>query len=155
MFLAHREAVFRSRFWLDRGKTRRSESCTSCLNMSSFLKLWTCGSNCSESERIYARTRRPRGGSCEIFSIILFPSVFARTVDVALDVGFRRSWRCWKACVTSFIKVMDLYGFNLGGCEIQSHEQVSPKCFPCRGAIFRSRFWLDRGNSWRFESCVL
>jgi hypothetical protein len=88
-FLARRRAFFRSRFQLERGKSWRSESCRSCLNMSSFLHTWACGSHYSESEKIFARARHPRGGKCEISCIVIFlPSVFARTVDVVPDVGF-------------------------------------------------------------------
>jgi hypothetical protein len=115
VFLARRRAIFRSRFRLDRGKSWRSESCTPCLNMSSFLKLWACGSHFSESERIFARARHPRGENYEIFSIVLFlPSVFARMVDVAPDVGFRRSWCRRKACATFFLKVLGCTEASLG-----------------------------------------
>uniref|UniRef100_A0A2N9IJL6 Uncharacterized protein n=1 Tax=Fagus sylvatica TaxID=28930 RepID=A0A2N9IJL6_FAGSY len=110
VFLARRRAIFRSRFRLDRGKSQRSESCTPCMNVSSFLKFWTCGSNRSDSERIRVRAQHPREENCEIFSIVLFlPSVFARMVDVTPDVGFRRSWCRRKACATFFLKVLDLH----------------------------------------------
>ena len=91
-FLARRRAIFRSRFQLDQENSWRSESCTPCLNMSSFLRTQAYGSNRCETERIFARAQHPPGGSYEIFSIVLFlPSVFEHMVDVAPDVGFRRS----------------------------------------------------------------
>jgi hypothetical protein len=131
VFLACQRVIFRSRFWLDRGKSWRSKSYTSCLNMSSFLNLWTCGSNRCGSGRICAQTRHPRGEKCENFSIVLFhPSVFARTVGVVPDVGFRRSWCRRKACATFFLKVLDLHkgelgfarcGFANGGCRSVFH----------------------------------
>ena len=131
MFLALWRAIFRSRFRLDRGKSWRSESCTSCLNMSSLLKLWAWSSHCNESERIYARVRHPRGEKCEIFSIVLFlPSVFACMVDMVPNVGFRKSWCRRKACVTFFLKVPSLRRGKLGfarydpanrGCRSVSH----------------------------------
>uniref|UniRef100_A0A2N9HMT0 Uncharacterized protein n=1 Tax=Fagus sylvatica TaxID=28930 RepID=A0A2N9HMT0_FAGSY len=88
-FFARRRAVFRLRFQPNRGQSWRSKSCTSCMNVSSFLKFWTCRSNHSESERICARARHPRRESCEIFSIVSSPlSVFAHAVNVAPDVRF-------------------------------------------------------------------
>jgi hypothetical protein len=90
VFLVHRRAFFRSRFRPDRGKSWRSKSCTPCLNMSSFLRTRACKSHCSKSKIIFARAQHPRGGKCQIFSIVLFhPSVFARTVDVVPNVEFR------------------------------------------------------------------
>jgi hypothetical protein len=115
VFSARRRAIFRPRFRLDQGKSWRSESCTSCLNISFLLRLWTCGSHFSELERICVRAQHPRGENYEIFSIVLFhPSVFVRMVDVVLDVGFRRSWCHWKACATFFFKVLGLHRGELG-----------------------------------------
>ena len=83
--------------------------------MSSFLRTWACGSYCSESDRIFARAQHPRGVKCEISSIVLFlPSVFTHMVDVAPDVGFRKSWCHRKACVTFFLKVLSSHRGELG-----------------------------------------
>ena len=92
VFLARRRAIFRSRFRLDRGKSWRSESSTSCLNMSSFLRTRACGSTRCESGRLCVQAQHLRREKCEIFSIVLFHRfVFVHAVDVAPDVGFQRS----------------------------------------------------------------
>ncbi len=57
----------------------------------------------------------PGEKTCQIFSTFsLFLSVFVRTVDVARNVDFQRSWCPWKAYDTFFLKVMDLQEVELG-----------------------------------------
>ena len=57
----------------------------------------------------------PRGKTLQIFGAFsLFLSVFAHTVDLASDVGFRHSWYRWKACATLFLKVLGSQETELG-----------------------------------------
>jgi hypothetical protein len=115
VFLVHRRTFFRSRFRLDRGKYWRFESCTPCMNVSSFLCTQARGSTRCESGRLCAQARRRQGENYEIFSIVLFHlTVFARVIDVVPDVGFRRSWYRQKACSTYFLKVRALHRGELG-----------------------------------------
>jgi hypothetical protein len=63
-----------------------------CLNISTFLKSQTSGSNLSEQGIIYVRRRPYREENCEIFIIVsLFSLIFPRAVNIAPGVGFRRS----------------------------------------------------------------
>jgi hypothetical protein len=115
VFLVRRRAFFRSRFQLDRGKSWRSESCTSCMNVSSFQRTQACGSTRCESGRLCAQAWQRRGKSYEIFNTILFHrSFFAHVVDMVPDVGIRRSWCRRKACVYFFLKVRTLHRGELG-----------------------------------------
>ena len=115
MFLVHWRVFFQSRFRLDRGKAWRSESCTSCMHVSSFQCIRARGSTRCESGKLCAQAWQRRGESSGIFSTALFlRPVFACAVDVAPDIGFRRSWYRRKACATYFSKVQALHRGELG-----------------------------------------
>ena len=106
VFLVRLRIVFRSGFRLDPGKSWRSESSTSCMNVSSFQRAWACRSTCCESRRLCAQARQRRWESSGIFSTALFRRpVFICVVDVAPDIGSRRSWYRRKSCATYFPKV--------------------------------------------------
>ena len=115
VFLVRLRTVFRLGFRLDRGKSWRSESSTSCKNVSSFQRTRACGSTCCESGRLCAQARQRRWESSGIFSTALFcRPVFMCVVDVALDIGSRRSWYRRKSCATYFPKVQALHRGELG-----------------------------------------
>uniref|UniRef100_A0A2N9I3E8 Uncharacterized protein n=1 Tax=Fagus sylvatica TaxID=28930 RepID=A0A2N9I3E8_FAGSY len=116
VFLVRLRTVFRSGFRLDPVKSWRSESSTSCMNVSSFQRMPGLADQLVASQEDSARKRGNVGGKVpEIFSTALFRRpVFTCVVDVAPDVGFRRSWYRRKACATYFSTVQALHRGELG-----------------------------------------
>jgi hypothetical protein len=115
VFLVRLRAVFRSGFRLTPINSWRSESFTSCMDVSSFQCARARRSTCCESGRLCAQARQRRWENSGNFSTALFRRpVFTRVVDVAPDVGFRRSWYRRKAYDTYFLTVQALRRGELG-----------------------------------------
>uniref|UniRef100_A0A2N9I4J8 Uncharacterized protein n=1 Tax=Fagus sylvatica TaxID=28930 RepID=A0A2N9I4J8_FAGSY len=108
--------VFRSGFRLDPGKflaIREFHVVHECVFFPTHAR--ACRSTCCESGRLCAQAWQRRWENSGTFSKTLFRRpVFTRVVDVAPDVGFRRSWYRRKAYATYFPKVPALHRGELG-----------------------------------------
>jgi hypothetical protein len=115
VFLVRWRTFFRSGFRLDPVNSWRSESSTSCMDVSSFQRAQACRSTCCKSGRLCAQAWQRQLENSGIFSTALFRlSVFTCVVDVAPDIGFRRSWYHRKAYTTYFSTVQALHRGELG-----------------------------------------
>jgi hypothetical protein len=86
-----------------------------CMNVSSFQRTWACRSTCCVSGRLCAQAWQRRWKNSGAFSKSLSRRpVFTSMVDVAPNVGFRRSWYRRKAYATYFPKVQVLHRGELG-----------------------------------------
>uniref|UniRef100_A0A2N9GE12 Uncharacterized protein n=1 Tax=Fagus sylvatica TaxID=28930 RepID=A0A2N9GE12_FAGSY len=89
VFLVRLRTVFRSGFRLDPVKSWRSESSTSCMNVSSFQRARACGSTCCESGRLCAQAWQRRWENSGNFSISLISSACFHALHRG-ELGFAR-----------------------------------------------------------------
>uniref|UniRef100_A0A2N9EUT4 Uncharacterized protein n=1 Tax=Fagus sylvatica TaxID=28930 RepID=A0A2N9EUT4_FAGSY len=116
VFLVRLRAVFRSGFRLDPINSWRSESSTSCMNVSSFQRTRACRINLLRVRKTLRASVATSVGKFRNLSAkpYFVRPVFTRMVDIAPDVGFRRSWYRRKAYATYFPKVQALHRGELG-----------------------------------------
>uniref|UniRef100_A0A2N9HRR2 Uncharacterized protein n=1 Tax=Fagus sylvatica TaxID=28930 RepID=A0A2N9HRR2_FAGSY len=116
VFLVRLRAVFRSGFRLAPDKflaIREFHVMHECVLLSNVPGLRR--STCCESGRLCAQAWQRRWESSGIFSKALFRRpVFTRMVDIAPDVGFRRSWYRRKAYATYFQRYRPCTEASLG-----------------------------------------
>uniref|UniRef100_A0A2N9HKK9 Uncharacterized protein n=1 Tax=Fagus sylvatica TaxID=28930 RepID=A0A2N9HKK9_FAGSY len=139
VFLVRLRTVFRSGFRLDPVKSWRSESSTSCMNVSSFQRAWACGSTCCESGRLCAQAWQRRWESSGIFSTASFRRpVFTPCTEASLgfaryDLANRGRWNVPYAKGTKLQRV----GENLRA------NVASPNRLFCPTTL--SKIWLSVG----------
>jgi hypothetical protein len=137
VFLVRLRAVFRSGFRLTPMNSWRSESSTSCMNVSSFQCARARRSTCCESGRLCAQARQRRWENSGNFSTALFrrPVFHARG---------RRSSRCWISTIlvsSESLRYLLFNGTSLAQRrawvrKIWSYEQRPSECSLCQGVIF-------------------
>ena len=94
--------------------------------------------------------------TCWIFcTIFLHSSIFPHTVDVAPSIGFRWTLCPWKAYDVFFGVSQISREVGHGPVRYDPANRGCQSVFLWRRVIFRLRLRLDRGRSWKSESCTL